>query len=161
VQLVPFAPLKVVHCEMENGAPVTLEKVSELNLMFAASISRVSHSITQEITRNLQPKPPPPPFGGNITWSPVQVLKYTACVVFTNVRPLPDTRSMVSKVSLYCPMLPIATPRPPMNRLLVIEMSVLLALQEMLSSPLMTVKLEKEMCEEKKVSAPSVFAGFG
>lgn len=47
-----------------------------------------------------------------------------------------------------------------MNRELVTVISVLLALNEMLSSPLYTVQLLKWTRDERIVSQPSVFAGL-
>lgn len=55
-------------------------------------------------------------------------------------------------------MLPIAMPRPLWKCEFFSVISVLFALNEMLSSPLYTVKLLKLICDDRIVSAPSVFA---
>lgn len=55
-------------------------------------------------------------------------------------------------------MLPIAMPRPLWKYEFFSVISVLFALNEMLSSPLYTVKLLKLICDDRIVSAPSVFA---
>lgn len=55
-------------------------------------------------------------------------------------------------------MLPTAIPNPLKKLELVMEMSVLLALTERLSSPLYTVQLLNVMWDDRMVSAPSVLA---
>lgn len=69
----------------------------------------------------------------------------TACKVFAKEQLLTLNLSTVSKFPLYWPILPIAIPKPLMNRESVIEISVLLALREILSSPFSTVQLENAM----------------
>ena len=83
---------------------------------------------------------------------------HTACKVFENVQLLTLSLSTVSNCPLYWPILPIATPKPLKNRELVIEMSVLFALREILSSPFSTVQLLNAIWWEYIVSAPSVLA---
>ncbi len=92
---------------------------------------------------DLQPNPPPPPFGGYPTLCPVHVLTYPACKVFTKTISLAVIFSNISYTPSYCPILPNATPRPLINVELVIRILVLFAFVEMLSSPLIIVMRSK------------------
>jgi hypothetical protein len=73
---------------------------------------------------------------------------FTACKVFENVIRDMLMRSIVSKMPLSCPILPMAMPRPRLNAQSFTTMSVELALKEILSSPLSTIQLEKVRKEE-------------
>ena len=78
------------------------------------------------------------------------------CVIVNNILDLDPLNRL--ELVLQLPMLPIAMPRPLWKCEFVSVISVLLALNEMLSSPLYTVKLLKLICDDRIVSAPSVFA---
>ena len=66
--------------------------------------------------------------------------------------------SIVSKAPKYWPILPKAIPSPSYSLQFVNVISVLSAFNERLSSPLYTVQLLNVMCDDRIVSAPSVFA---
>lgn len=106
---------------------------------------------------DIQPNPPPPPFGGYPTRCPVQVFTYPACKVFSHLIFFAVMFSSISYTPSYCPILPNATPSPLINVEFVIRILVLFAFVETLSSPLMIVMRSKWILLLYIVSTPSVF----